>query len=36
MTPWGTVADRIVAGGLVDVVRAVNRRQMEEVYDPEI
>lgn len=35
-TPWETVRARIVASGLVDVVNAVNRKRMEEVYDPEI
>jgi hypothetical protein len=36
MTPWTVVRDRIAAGGIADVVGAVNRRRTEEVYDPEI
>jgi hypothetical protein len=35
-TPWGTVSGRIVSAGLTNIVEAVNRRRMEEVYDPEI
>lgn len=36
MTPWETVAARIEAKGIHDVIGAVNRRRTEEVYDPEI
>jgi len=36
MTPWSAVRDRIVAKGVADVVHAVNRKHVEEVYDPEI
>lgn len=36
MTPWKTVCDRIIVNGIIDVVRAVNRKRVEEVYDPEI
>lgn len=36
MTPWDTVSARVLTGGILDIVRAVNRRRMEEVYDPEI
>jgi hypothetical protein len=36
MTPWTNVRDRIVAHGVEDIVRAVNRKRVEEVYDPEI
>lgn len=35
-TSWPTVAKRITDKGIEDVVAAVNRRRMEEVYDPEI
>jgi hypothetical protein len=36
MTMWTLVRDRIIANGLADIVKAVNRRRVEEVYDPEI
>ncbi len=36
MTPWEKVRERIVANGVGDIVKAVNRRRVEEVYDPEI
>jgi len=36
MRSWDEVRTRIVAGGLDDIVRAVNRRRQEMVYDPEI
>ena len=36
MTRWGTVAERITANGLSDIVSAVNRKRQEWVYDPEI
>lgn len=36
MTDWDTVADRIMANGVEDIVRAINRKILEEVYDPEI
>jgi hypothetical protein len=36
MTPWPVVRDRILANGVADIVGAVNRKRMEEVYDPEI
>jgi hypothetical protein len=35
-TPWPDIASRIVAKGLVDIVLAVNRKRMEQVYDTEI
>ncbi len=35
-TPWAEVARRILASGITDIVGAVNRKRMEEVYDPEI
>lgn len=35
-TPWHTVAERIQLRGLGDVIGAVNRKRVEEVYDPEI
>ena len=35
-TPWEVVSGRVAASGILDVVRAVNRKRMEEVYDPEI
>ncbi len=35
-TPWPTVFDRIVDRGISDIIAAVNRKQMKEVYDPEI
>jgi hypothetical protein len=35
-TPWEEVSRRIVTSGLGNVVAAVNRKRMEEVYDPEI
>lgn len=33
---WSEVAERIVQKGVIDVVKAVNRKVMKEVYDPEI
>jgi hypothetical protein len=36
MTPWKAIRDRILQLGLEDIVRAVNRKRVEEVYDPEI
>ena len=36
MTPWVVVRDRIVRNGISDIIEAVNRRRVEEVYDPEI
>lgn len=36
MTPWTSVSERILAGGIADIVEAVNRRRQEWVYDPEI
>jgi len=33
---WSEVAERIVQNGVIDVVKAVNRKVMKEVYDPEI
>lgn len=35
-TPWNEVAERIINNGVEDIIRAVNRKRMEEVYDPEI
>lgn len=35
-TPWIEVRDRIVANGISDIIKAVNRKRVEEVYDPEI
>lgn len=36
MTAWRIVGRRILANGIKDVIRAVNRKIVEEVYDPEI
>jgi hypothetical protein len=36
MTPWQTVADRIIRNGIKNIIEAVNRKRVEEVYDPEI
>jgi hypothetical protein len=36
MTPWAVVRDRIVQNSVEDIVGAVNRKRLEEVYDPEI
>jgi hypothetical protein len=36
MTPWSVVSSRLVSGGILDIIQAVNRRRIEEVYDPEI
>lgn len=36
MTPWKEVERRILALGLDDILRAINRKRREEVYDPEI
>jgi hypothetical protein len=36
MTPWPVVRDRILEKGVGDIVGAVNRKRVEEVYDPEI
>lgn len=35
-TPWSVVRDRIVSKGIADILQAVNRKRVEEVYDPEI
>lgn len=35
-TPWPEVAMRIVESGITDILTAVNRKHLEEVYDPEI
>ena len=35
-TPWTDVADRITRNGLVDIIKAVNRKRKQWVYDPEI
>ena len=35
-TPWAEVRDRIVSRGISDIIQAVNRKRVEEVYDPEI
>jgi len=34
--PWSEVADRIITNGITDVVKAVNRKVLQEIYDPEI
>jgi hypothetical protein len=34
--PWNTVKDRISAHGVDNIISAVNRKRVEEVYDPEI
>lgn len=36
MKRWEVIVEKIDAGGIEAVVRAVNRKRMEEVYDPEI
>ncbi len=36
MTLWSTVAERIAANGVSNIIEAVNRRRQEWVYDPEI
>lgn len=36
MTPWEQVSSRVIRGGIADIVKAVNRKRVEEVYDPEI
>jgi len=36
MTPWDEVADRIRTRSITDIINAVNRKRVEEVYDPEI
>ncbi|GFN21945.1 hypothetical protein TAMC210_02610 [Thermanaeromonas sp. C210] len=35
MTPWKEVERRILALGLDDILRVINRKRQEEVYDPE-
>jgi hypothetical protein len=35
-TPWAEVRDRIISKGISDIIMAVNRKRVEEVYDPEI
>ena len=35
-TPWSVVRERIRVKGVEDIIAAVNRRRVEEVYDPEI
>ena len=36
MTPWSVVRDRIIEKGIADIVGAINRKRVEEVYAPEI
>jgi hypothetical protein len=36
MTPWQQVFSRLTTGGILEIVKAVNRKRVEEVYDPEI
>lgn len=36
MTPWESVRDRLLNNGIADIVSAVNRKKVEETYDPEI
>jgi hypothetical protein len=36
MTAWEAVRNRIIENGIQDIIQAVNRKRMEEVYDPEI
>lgn len=36
MTPWENVAERIDEHGIINIIRAVNKKRVEEVYDPEI
>lgn len=36
MTPWDEVAQRIEANGIQDILSAINKKSIEEVYDPEI
>lgn len=33
---WTMIDQRVVNGGLADIVRAVNRKRTEVVFDPEI
>jgi hypothetical protein len=35
-TLWEEVSQRIASRGIFDIVQAINRRHLEEVYDPEI
>lgn len=35
-TSWDTVGNRIVERGVADIIGAVNRKRVEEVFDPEI
>lgn len=35
-TSWSVLCDRIIDKGISDIMRAVNRKKWEEVYDPEI
>lgn len=35
-TPWSLVSHRIVVNGIEDIIRAINRKRVEEVFDPEI
>lgn len=34
--PWHEIRNRIIKGGLADIVHAINRKRTETVYDPEI
>jgi hypothetical protein len=36
MTPWDVVRDRIISKGVLDLIGAVNRKVVKEVYEPEI
>jgi hypothetical protein len=35
-TTWSAVFDRIVTRGISDIIEAVNKKRVKEVYDPEI
>ncbi len=35
-TPWSVVSERIKEKGIIDIIGAVNRKRMAEIYDPEI
>jgi len=35
-TPWTEVSERVESKGVKNIIRAVNRKRMEEVFDPEI
>ncbi len=34
--PWEIISERIAQGGIEDILSSINKKSMEEVYDPEV